>query len=343
MTSIRTVKRAGLLVVAAAASFALAACSGGGSGSTGDTAEDSKPAAAGVDPHAPEVDTITGPQYRQNSALPFLAAEASGVAADYGITLKPVWAESSLSALTQLMSGEGQIASVSTWSTVDAVNQGMDIRIVGEIFRSVPDAQTLEVLPDSGINGLADLQGKKVAVIGLKSGHEGRIVYAMIKEGLDPSKVEFVSLPFGEMAAALEQHTVDAVSVTGPFQEQVRQQLGSKKVFDYGDGLFAGFPDMQWVTSGEFADNNPNAVAAFQCAVVIKGAKMMTEDDWYDNMARDGLGWDDKTIASTPFVDYPGTNDAKRIQMIPDIMYTNGWIDKEFDVSKITVPLPDNC
>jgi len=143
------------------------------------------------------------------------------------------------------------------------------------------------------------------------------------------------------MPAALEQGTADAVVTIGPFQLQARNELGSETILDLADGPFAEFPDSQWLVNGAWADANPNALAAFQCAVVIRGQQLVTDDqDVYEDTLRE-YGFSEEAIAADVKVIFPAAN--KPAQIIPDIMYELGWIDEPFDISTITVPLPDNC
>src|SRR5690606_38937601 len=155
-------------------------------------------------------------------------------------------------------------------------------------------------------------------VVGLNSGHQARIEKAVILDGGDPSKVEFVSLGWAEMAPALEQGTADAVAVTGAFQFAARDELGSRTIIDLGDGPFAEFPDSQWLVSRAWAEANPNTVAAFQCAVVIKGAEAVTEDrELYEEALR-GFGYSEEAIAADKQLINPAAN--KPAQIIPDLM-----------------------
>jgi NitT/TauT family transport system substrate-binding protein len=321
------------LFVAAAAILALAGCAGGGDTPT-------EPAAA-VDPHAPEVSQFTVAGYQNAPTTPLAAAMNAGYGDEYGISVDLQVAENAPAMLAQIISGDVPIGQVNGFFSVPAAIEGADVRVIGEILRGKPGVQTVEVLPDSGIESVADLEGKKVAVVGLNSGHQGRIAAAMIDAGADPDKVDFVALGWAEMPAALEQGTADAVVTIGPFQLQTRNELGSVTILDLADGPFAEFPDSQWLVNGAWADANPNTVAAFQCAVVIKGQELVTDDQQvYEDTLRE-YGFSEDAIANDVKVIFPAANEPA--QIIPDIMYQLGWIDEPFDISTITMPLPDNC
>ena len=225
-----------------------------GCGAPGTAAENKSDAAQTADPFAPEVAAIVGAQYRQTSAAPFLAAMDSGVEAEYGLALKYEWSESSPAMLTQVISGSAQVGTSSLWGVVNAIQQGLDIRIVGENYREVADSLTVEAMPDVGIEGIEDLAGKKVGVVGLNSGHDLRIKYALKLKGLDPNGPQFVDLPFGQMGSSLETGAIDAGVFVGPGLKLAKEKLKSITVLDYGEEPYKDFPALQWVMSGDFVD-----------------------------------------------------------------------------------------
>lgn len=322
-----------LLAGAVVGIVAFTGCSGG--------TEPTTEPAADVDPYAPEVTDITVAGYKNAGGSPVQAAADAGITDEYGISVEIQPAENAAAMLAQLVSGDIPIGMVNGFFSVPAVMQGADLRVIGELIRGVEGAQTVEVLPDSGIENLADLEGKRVAVVGLNSGHQGRIAAAMLDEGLDPSKVEFVALGWAEMPAALEQGNADAVVVTGPFQLAVQSELDSVTIFDMAGGAFAEFPETQYLVNGAWADANPNAVAAFQCSIVKRGEELVTEDQQAYEDALRAYGTSEEAIAADVKLIFPAAN--KPAQIIPDIMYQLGWIDEEFDISTITIPIPDNC
>ncbi|MGY1901416.1 MULTISPECIES: ABC transporter substrate-binding protein [unclassified Modestobacter] len=314
----------------------VAACGGG---------EEEAPAeavtVADVDPSSPEVDQVTVAGYPNAGTTPLFVAQSQNILDEYGLEVELQPAPNAPAMLAQMVSGDVPIGQVNAWFAVPAIQQGADLRVIGEVIRGSEGLQTVEVLPDSGIDGLEDLEGKKVAVVGLNSGHQGRIASAMLAEGLDPSQVEFVSLGWNEMPAALEQGNVDAVTVTGPAQLQVQTEFGSRAILDIGAGQFEEFPEAQWLVSAQWAEENPNTVAAFQCAVVLRGQELVTEDQQvYEDTLRE-LGYSEEAIQADVKPIFPAANEPP--QIIPDIMYEMEWITEEFDISEITIPLPDNC
>lgn len=327
------------VIAAATAILALAACSGGdGGGSTPKAAAPSE-----IDPFSPEQENIVVAGYPQNAFASVPAAMQNGIAAEYGIGVELQPAENAPAMLAQVISGAIPIGAVNGFFSVPASIEGADVRIIGEILRGTKGTQTVEVLDDS-IKSPKDLEGKRVGVVGLLSGHQARIETAVNADGGDSSKVEFVNLPWAEMVPNLQNDQVDAISVTSVFQDAARD-LGTRSVIDLAiePGLWPEFPDAQWLANGAWVDANPNTVAAFQCAVVIKGAELANGDQNAYEEALRFFDYTDEGIANDIHPNLPADNDPEVVQIIPEMMHELGWIDEEFDVADITVPLPTNC
>ena len=331
------------VVAAASVALVLSGCSGGGTTPAATTGASEAPESS-VDPFAPEVDTVKAVQYKQTSAAPWFAAITAGYPEEYGINLTTDYGENSPAILTSLVGGSGDVGTVSAPSIIDAVNSGIDIVIVGEAFRDPPQSQMLEALPGSGIKSMKDLDGKTVGVVGLNSGQHNRLRYVMKQAGLDPEGPTFVNLTYGEMAANLENGTIDAGAFTGAVLKQARDKLKTVDVFDFGDGPLKEISSLQWVSTGAFAKANPNAIAAFQCAVVYKGEKLVMDDeDAYTNAMVNDVGFDPAAVKAITKVIYPAANDPKVMQLNAKIQYQVGLTPEEFDMAKVTIPLPTNC
>lgn len=327
---------AGAVAMLASAAL-LVGCSSGA-----DTeAPEAPDAAAVLDPFAPEQTDIVVAGYKQNAFASIPAAMNSGIAAEYDISVELQPAENAPAMLAQVISGSVPIGAINGFFSIPAVREGADLRVIGEVLRGTEGTQTLEVLDDS-IKSPKDLEGKTVGVVGLLSGHHARVATAVNADGGDASKVEFVNLPWAEMVPNLQNNQVDAIAVTSVFQDAARE-LGTRSILDFAvtEGLWEEFPDAQWVVNGAWADANPNSVAAFQCAVVLRGAQLANDDTQAYEDALRSLDYNDASIASDIHPNLPAANEPT--QVIADMMFDLGWIDEKFDIAAITIPLPSNC
>jgi NitT/TauT family transport system substrate-binding protein len=298
--------------------------------------------AADVDPTAPEQSSITIAGYRQGSIAPTIAA--GDLLEGYGMSIEVSYVESSAAGMAALIGGDVVATYSSYWGVIDAVTQGIDLVIAAEAIRFNPGALTFEVLPDSGIEDLADLEGTTVSVPALNSGHHNRLRYAMLQEGLDPSTVNFVELPFGEITSALVNGTIDVAAAGGPALTGLKNDYDSVTVLDLADGIFKDAAEGGWIMTREFAEANPNTVAAFQCAE-ITGADLVQDDELYVQILVDELGFEQSVaegeVPKKPV--FPTVIDNDKIQQFSDIMQELGLLGDDLDMTSLIVPLPTNC
>ncbi len=324
-----------LAAVSVSAMLALSACGGSASSPAPELPNS-------ADPHAPEVTEISALTFRAPIAAAVIQTGKGGVGGEFGLNVTPKWIESSATAVSQIVSGDVQAAQSSYFGVIDAARQGIDVVIVSESYASSPGAASLEALPGSGIKELKDLLGKKVAVVSLNSSHAVKIKDSLKEQGLDPAQVEFVELPYGQVAAALQQGTVDASSAQGASLAQVKSTLGTVTVFDYGDGKYKGMAESGWIMKKTFIEQNPNTVAAFQCSL-LRATEQVKDKAVYAEILKTDLGFNDQAVASDVAPDFGAKIRSEPLQLNADILKTIGAIDEDFDVASITLPTPENC
>ena len=299
--------------------------------------------ASGVDPYAPEQTDVNVMIWRTPAAAPFFIAQDEGISAEYGLEYTIGYAESSAAAVSAVVGGTTDITSASLWPVVSAIQEGLDLKIIGEQFRQVVGAQFLETLPGSGIESIEDLGGKRIGVVGLNGGADLGIKYWYEQNGLDWSTIEFVNLGFGEMGQALQTGAIDAGTFAGASLIQAREELGSVTVFDFQVEM-PKFPGTSFIVRGDWAEANPNTVAAFQCSVLVKGGELAREDDeLYATSVMNGLGWERDVVDATLKFDFVSSNDPEVQQYVPDLMHNFGLIADEIDITDYLIPLPEDC
>jgi ABC-type nitrate/sulfonate/bicarbonate transport system substrate-binding protein len=318
-------------------SLALAAC---GSSSSGSSSAGLPSPTTAPDPHHPEKTSITGTMYENAiSAQYFLAKPA---AQTYGLTLNSTWETDGGAGLSQLVAGDIDLLQAAPARIADAALQGVGVAIVAGNYESGPNFVTLEALPKSGITSPKDLAGKKVGLPSTVGIQANRLRKVLSDDGVDPNSVTFVQVPFGDAPAQLEKGTIDAVGAQGAVLQQLRD-AGSKPVFDFGDGEFKGRVENVWAVTTKFLQQNPNTVAAFQCAIVKGGVQANVRAN-VESYFKNDLGWDAQTIKDTASVNsVTGPITTDQVQADFDDLVKLGIEPKPFDMSTIMVPQPTNC
>ncbi|MET4639244.1 ABC transporter substrate-binding protein [Mycetocola sp. 2940] len=309
---------------------------GSGAGAEPDAAKELE----GGDPSAPEVSEVKLAGIKGPGTIPLQVAADNGTIED--LTISPFFVDNSGIAVTSVISGDAAAANTSYFGVIDAINEGLDLVVIAEGWASTPKTSSLEALPASGIEGLEDLEGKTVNVISLTSSHAIKLRDAMLAEDLDPDAVDWVELPYGEVAAALEQGTVDASSAVGPTLAAVRG-LGSAPVFDYGDEPYEGMAESGWVASRSFVEKNPNTIAAIQCEIFAAQGALVEDRAFFEEQFTAFLGAPPAVAAQEVMLDYQTENRESEIQRNADIYFSSGRLTEEFDFSEFVIPAPESC
>src|SRR5699024_6995447 len=108
-----------------------------------------------------------------NAAPLFLAIE-EGYFEEEGLEVTPTIIQAAASAIPSLLNNELEFALISAVPTLNAASQGHPLRIVSGNDRyvtdlSVPQSGGVVAAPDSGVTSIEDLEGKTVALVGLKN------------------------------------------------------------------------------------------------------------------------------------------------------------------------------
>ncbi len=289
---------------------------------------------------SPETSTIQLGLLPLADVAPVHLAIEEGFFEDEGLTIEIVPVQGGAAAIPALVNGDLDITFGNYVSFFLASSSGIDLRIIAEQNRATPGFSLIMTLPDSGIAGPADLVGKKLAVNTLSNVAE-ITSRAQIKDaGADPSAVEYTEIPFPDMIAALEQGSVDAIFAVEPFATLAKQQLQAVEVVDPYGGRLAGFPVAGFQATTEFAEQNPNTVAAFQRAMIKASALAADSPEsvvailpTYTTLTPELAG----TIAQPLYV---SEIDLDELQRVVDLMVEFEVLDAAPDLSSLVIPTP---
>lgn len=243
----------GLAAAAALLSLTLAACSSGGSTSADPT--DAGTRAAG------DVDTSgvvlqvgeLGAALTQQQLLE-AAGEADGLDYEVSYSLFPAGP----AFMEAVPSGAVDLALMADTPAIFAQVGGIPIKVVGVQASAKEGTSTVEIVtrPDSGITSVADLEGKKVALLSATI-LQYTVVRALEAEGLSYDDITPVELPLTDAAAALEKGDVDAVASLDPTLQQLKAN-GAVTIGD-GEGITSGY---SYVVAADAALADPAKDAA---------------------------------------------------------------------------------
>jgi len=145
---------------------------------------------------------------------------------------------------------------------------GINEKIIG---LSCSLVQEILVPANSSIKSIADLKGKKVAVLFGSSSHYGLL--KLLKEaGLDSSDLEIIDMAPPDAKSAFETNQVDAWAVWPPFVEQ-EEIAGKGRVLPRGDAFIQSI----LAARGDFIRQNPDLTR--DIVSVLNRAKQWIRDN----------------------------------------------------------------
>ncbi|MFM0054123.1 NrtA/SsuA/CpmA family ABC transporter substrate-binding protein [Paraburkholderia phytofirmans] len=148
-----------------------------------------------------------------------------------------------------------------------------------------PRSTAIIVKKSSGINSVADLAGRKVAINRSGLG-EFLLIAALEKNHVDRDKVEFVYLNPPDAAPAFAQGKVDAWSMWSPAVDIARNSNDAKDIFNEGRDLDFLIDYSSLVTRRKFTEENSELIRAVIDAYYVEGAWQSTHSAEAEQLAQ---------------------------------------------------------
>src|SRR6516164_9609736 len=216
---------------------------------------------------------IPGPAYLPVLVLfltPLLVARDKGYFNEENlqVTWSPV-AQGAV-AIEAVFGGSAEVGGSAVFETMVARGNGLDLMFLApgvRIRSQPPDNSALLVRADNSIRGPADLAGKKVSAGLINSVNYVHMLEWLQKHGVDRSKIEFLEVPFPQMADALFQKRVDAVWNVEPFVTFMTKS-GKARVLAYPyQETIPGMEIANYFAKESWIKANPDVARGFRRAI----------------------------------------------------------------------------
>lgn len=232
-----------------------------------------------------------------------------------------------------LTAGKIDIASYGDNPAIQGYAGGVDVKIISTLWLS-DNAYALIAGPNSGIETLDDLKGKKIGYAAATTTHQ-LILKILDRQGISTSEVTLVNIKRVEGNAAVASGELDANIAEQPF-DAVLEQTGGKIITTNKD---YNVQPVFILANGEFARNNPDTLARILKAYdkankwaaenQEEAAKIVSDINGNDvegvktyyNTRQWTIGWDESLTA--------GLNESIQFS------YDNGNIPEVFDAEDL--------
>jgi|GEM_PF-48545 len=136
------------------------------------------------------------------------------------------------------------------------------------IAGSTEGGSVLLVSPDSQVNSVKDLSGKKIAVPQLGNTQDIQLRHLLHQQGLEDIKkggtVEVLQSPPADMVTLFAQQQIDAAIVPEPWGSQLAKKVGAKILVDSQDIWKNGaYPTTILIVRKSYAEQNPAVIEDF--------------------------------------------------------------------------------
>jgi NitT/TauT family transport system substrate-binding protein len=217
-----------------------------------------------------------------SNLVPLYVAQKLGYFREAGLTVETTNATGGPALTAALVGGSLDFVYTSYVSVFQAQSQGFSLMIVANqnsAQRTAPDATSLMVRSDDGINRAQDLAGKTIGVSALLNINHITAMNYLEKNGMATNAVKFVEVPFPNMGDMLVNKQIDGAFMVEPFTTLLTQRAKVKTLaypfMEAAPGLdIAGF-----VATKKFVAENPITVQNFVAALTRANAYLNSDRD----------------------------------------------------------------
>ena len=240
-------------------------------------------------------------------------------------------------AIQAVFGGSAEVGASAIFETIVARGNGFDLMFLApgvHINSQPPDNSALLVRTDGSVQSAADLVGKKVSVGLINSVNYVHMLEWLEKHNVDPKSVEFLEIPFPQMADALFQKRLEAVWNVEPFVTFMTQS-GKAKVLAYpyletipGMDIANYFAKESWIKA------HPDLAGGFKRAIDhatndVAAMSKEERDDWVSKFT----GMKSDVVKNVTLPVFSTQYNVPSLQANLELALKHKMISKPFDVS----------
>jgi NitT/TauT family transport system substrate-binding protein len=333
MTSVRLLgkprKRLGVAAGALALVLASAACGGSGATSTG--LSDS----ATIGPL--EKTHLTVGALAVSDDAPLYLAIKEGLFKQAGLTVTTRAVPASTQAIPDMVRGTVDVMAGANYvSFFQAQDKGeVSLKILADASHCTQSTFQIMALPGSGIAGPADLAGKRIAVNLLGNVQTLTLDSVLQANGVKLSSVHYVQIPFADMANALAEHRVDAISALEPYITTSEEDDGATPVVSQCTGPTSSFPMSGYFVTAAWAAKYPNTAKAFQRVIDEAQSLAGGSQQAIREILPTYTGISAETADVMSMGTYPDTLSVAALEQVADTMRTAGMLPRPLSVQAL--------
>ena len=267
-------------------------------------------------------------------------AQRDGFFQQAGLNVKIVSVGSGADVTTNLLNGSIDVLNGAYAGFIQAEMHGAGkFHILADGYASAPSVDQIVVLPGSGITTAKQLSGRTIAVNALNSVAALLVSSTLESQGVPPSQVHLVAMPFPAMPAALKAHHIDAAYLAEPYLSQAEVQIGGEALIDVNEGATQDFPIDGYVATVRWCQRYPKTAAAVAAAIDRGQAIADTNRPEVESVLHKYTTIDKQIAAIMALGNFPTRVNAVHLQRVPDLMQSFGQLKQRFNITVMTNPV----
>ncbi|MFF3482939.1 ABC transporter substrate-binding protein [Streptomyces sp. NPDC002701] len=302
------------------------------------SSDDPEPDSAGPDKASGGTTTVKVGVIPIIDVAPLYLGQKKGFYRERGIELSLTSAQGGAAIVPGVVSGQFDFGFSNMTSLLTAQSKNVPVKAVVNGVASTgkegADFAELAVKKGSPLKSAKDVEGKKVAANTLNNICDTSTRESVRKDGGDPSKVDFVEMPFDQMQAALDGGRVDAACVVEPALAGIKAKGGTS----IASLFFDVSPDLtvaMYFTSQKYAQQEPETVRKFQEAT----AESLEYADSHPEEVREIITTYTKIpgplVETLTLPRWPAEPDRSSIERLAELGEQDGLFEQAPDLDKL--------
>jgi NitT/TauT family transport system substrate-binding protein len=273
---------------------------------------------------------------------PVYLGQEQGFFEEQGIELEISTGQGGAAIVPGVASGSIDIGFGNNFSLVVAASAGLPLRVIASAVDSTRDPERdpfTIVTADPAITRPADLAGKRVATNTVNAIGDSVVSASVRADGGDPATIDFVELPFPDMAAALQAGDVDAAWLVEPFVTLAEQQGVRVLTTPLNDFTDVQIEISTYFTSAQFASENADVVERFTTAMEQSLTYAQENPDAVRAVLPTYLDISPELAEQVRLPEWNTVVSEETFEVFTDLAETQGLLEGEVDLDALLEPV----
>jgi NitT/TauT family transport system substrate-binding protein len=273
---------------------------------------------------------------------PVYLGQEQGFFEEQGIELEISTGQGGAAIVPGVASGSIDIGFGNNFSLVVAASAGLPLRVIVSAVDSTRDPERdpfTIVTADPAITRPADLAGKRVATNTVNAIGDSVVSASVRADGGDPATIDFVELPFPDMAAALQAGDVDAAWLVEPFVTLAEQQGVRVLTTPLNDFTDVQIEISTYFTSAQFASENADVVEGFTTAMEQSLTYAQENPDAVRAILPTYLDISPELAEQVRLPEWNTEVSEETFEVFTDLAETQGLLDGQVDLDSLLAPV----